>query len=760
MNANTSNPEKFVRAQHWATQAAPPLGVLAAGLLITLGLLWFAHPAFGPVADWRHLGIAWLAMLAATVIGAAAMWRARRRSLLHSAAETDAAFATHNRLEAAIALNPAQSPLARAQREETEKFLQSAQLSPRRRGLAAWLGLCTVLALAHIVTLVCWARPMAVDLAAKKDGRAAEKKAVAPPTASIEWQAPEPEAAATAIEEVPLEAAAEASTGLRDVRLEIEVNGEHRLSQPLNDDLSQPGRHTLKPSIYLDQLNVKTYDMVSYHLRAQRIFSANLPETVSPVQFVQIKPMREDTFICAGGDQPSKCFNYVTALKAAQLQLMKENFALAHAEISTASDEWRQENSRVGGNQTQLADKTGEVIQLMGGNNYPSPILDLVRQAEPLMRDASQRIVKTENEPALAPQGKALSDLTEVERYLKNAIKLAGQSKQAKANDPFQKPKNLDLKTHPLTRAGKVEALAKAQAQLAGDLASGNTNATFQLVSEDAKPEADQIAGTPAERQAEIKKRIEDMLEDPAFKEDALKHLQASDELAGKSQEQIGQQDLGAASEPAAEAARELRQTAAALRADDGKAAKNKLADALLQLSAAANGVRQAPQAKTDAAPPLSCRNPRTPCARRPSGWRRRRNAIRPMAQRIRRRASTKWPSCWATFRCNNCRHRRGNRRAMPGAPGNWPSGWMNWPSTWRSWRIRASPRGRTLPGSSSRCSAPRPSSTTWLRNAPVRAPRRRGKPPHPPARPPGGWILRAVRSRAGRSCASNSAKT
>jgi hypothetical protein len=69
----------------------------------------------------------------------------------------------------------------------------------------------------------------------------------------------------------------------------------------------------------------------------------------------------------------------------------------------------------------------------------------------------------------------------------------------------------------------------------------------------------------------------------------------------GKAQEQIANQDLAAASEPAAEAARELRQTAAALRADDGQAAKNKLADALLKLSAAANGVRQAPQAKSDA---------------------------------------------------------------------------------------------------------------------------------------------------------------
>jgi hypothetical protein len=603
MKNNQSNSEKLVRTQHRAARSVTPLSFVAGGLALTLALLWLAHPTFAPVQSWQNLGAVWLAGLVLTLLSAIIFWQLRKRSLLRSAAEIDAALATHNRLEMATALHTAQNPMAQAQREETEQFLQSARLSPRRRGLTALLALSTVLALAHLVTLACWARPVSSDLTAKKDAAVAavEKKPAAPPAASIEWQLPEPEAAATAIEEVPLEAEADSSTGLRDVVLEVEVNGEHKLSQPLTADLRQPGKHTLKPSLYLDQLEVKTYDMVSYHLRAQRISSATLPETVSPVQFVQVKPMREDTFICAGGDQPSKCFNYVTALKAAQLQLMKENFALAHAGISTENEEWRQENSRVGGGQTQLAVKTEEVIELMTTNNYPPPILELVRQSQPLMTEAGDKIGKTQNRPALAPQGKALSYLTEVEKYLKSSIKLAGASKQPKANDPFQKPKNLDLKTHPLTPAGKVDALAQAQAQLAGDLASGNTNSMIKLTSEDAKPDAEPIAGTPGERQADIKKRIQDLLDDPAFKDDALKHLQSSDDLTGKSQEQIANQDLAAASEPAAEAARELRQTATALRADDGKQTKNQLADALLKLSAAAHGIRKAAQSPTDA---------------------------------------------------------------------------------------------------------------------------------------------------------------
>ncbi len=384
--------------------------------------------------------------------------------------------------------------------------------------------------------------------------------------------------------------------------LEIEVNGAHRLSQPLPDDLSKPGAHTLKPSIYLDQLDVKTYDIVSYHLSAQRIAGATLPPTVSPLQFVQVKPVREDIFVSAGGDQPGKFFNYVTALKAAQLRLMKDNFTLAHAEAGHDNSEWRDENSRVGSEQNQLASHTKEVIALITTNHYPEQILGLVRQSQPLMMDAGGKIVRQENQPALVPQGQALAYLTEVEKYLKSQISLASaKSSQPQANDPFQRPKNLELKTFPLTRAAKIDALAKAQSQLADDLAAGKTNSTIQLAAKNATPGTDEITGTPGERQSEIKRRIGDFLNDPEIVPDALKHLQSGDGFAGQSQERIDQNDFAAAGEPAAEAARELHQTAAALRAGGNQAAKDKLADALLQFSAAAGNVRRAPQARTDA---------------------------------------------------------------------------------------------------------------------------------------------------------------
>ena len=598
-----SNSESLVRKQHRAARWTPLLGLVAIGLALTLVALWIAHPSVAPVVNWRWLGLGWLAGIVLNGISALVLWRARRRTLLRSAAELDAVLDTHNRLEAATASRSAQDAIAKAQRAETEEFLQQNQITLRRHWLSVTVILTALLAVAHLATFVCWARPVQVDAKAKKAVPvvAVKKEAPAPPSASIEWRSPDSETAATAIEEVPLEAAADSSTGLRNAVLEIEVNGARRLSEPLTDDLTKPGVHTLKPSIFLDQLDVKTYDIVSYHIHAQRIADGALAPTVSPVQFVQVKPARDDTFICAGGDQPSKCFNYVTALKAAQLRLMKDNFTLAHADVSHADSDWLDQNSRVGNDQNQLAGRAGDVIDLMQGNHYPNPILDLVRASQPLMSDAGAKIMRQENQPAFQPQGQALAYLTEVEKYLKSSIKLVSKNLQPKAADPFQQAKNLELKTHPLTRAGKIDALAKAQSQLAGDLAQGNTNSTLKVANDEPNNPANDVAGTPGERQAKIKDHIGDFLNDSAIQADALKHLQSGDGFAGKSQESIDQNDFAAASEPAAEAARELNLTAAALRAGGDQAAKNSLADALLQLAAAAGNVRRAPQAKTDA---------------------------------------------------------------------------------------------------------------------------------------------------------------
>ena len=150
MKTNTQT-DRLVRGQFRFRRRALPLAVAAAGLAVTLLGVWLAHPSLQPVAHWNGLRAGWIAGLTATVcLAAFAWWRRHRQNLLRSAAELDSEFTTMNRLETAVAEQADDSPLARAQRAETERvsaadkgFIASPLgADPRRRGLAPDGGAC------------------------------------------------------------------------------------------------------------------------------------------------------------------------------------------------------------------------------------------------------------------------------------------------------------------------------------------------------------------------------------------------------------------------------------------------------------------------------------------------------------------------------------------------------------------------------------------------------------------------------------------
>lgn len=605
MNTNPNAVEKLLRQQRRWNQYAWSLMVLAAGLAITLAFEWHRHPSLARVENWGHLPQWWLGGLATTLVAAAAIYFFRRNSVVQAAQAMDAQWQTKNRLETAAALSSAPDAIARAQREETAGFVEQTQLRPRRVPLAFLGGLVALLALAHLLTFASWARPLHGNLLGDKlAANAAEPAQAKPaadtqPKASIEWNSPEEEIKAAAVEEVPLEAVADSTSGLREAVLEISVNGERRPAVPVEmADLKMAGKHTIQTSIYMDQLGVKPYDIVSYNLRAQRNGIQKLAATVSPVQFVEIKPLREDVHECPPTQNPGQCFNYITAIKSAQLRAMKKNFILAHTDLAHDRDDWKDENQRDGTDQKTLEEKTGEVISLLTSNGAPEEIVGLIRRARPEMADAAQKIAATENEPALVPQGKALALITEVEKYLGKCVR-QGPSLVQKVPDPFDK-KALELKRRGQTPAGELEILAKEQARLADDIAT--TNAVTGTAADAGKPDPEKIIGPPAERESQISQRIGTLLDSTNFVAEVTRHLGEGRKQAQVSLLSLGMEDVVAAREPAAEAARELHLAAEAMKRAAEQVAKNELADALRALSDAAGGARITPAQISDAA--------------------------------------------------------------------------------------------------------------------------------------------------------------
>ncbi|MEO7934532.1 MAG: hypothetical protein ABIT76_15390 [Chthoniobacterales bacterium] len=586
---STPQTEQWLRQQYRWMRLGWPLGILTGGLATTLALSWKLHPSWTKIERWQHLPAWWAGGVGLTVIAAFVVWLVRSHSLARTAQKLDATLNAKNRIETAAALRHDTSPIARVQREETDGFLSHTPVRPHRWPLFLLAAAIFLLLLGHFVTLVCWTRPWVrpVVVAPKTPPPAAL------PKASITWKTPEAETKASPIEEVPLQAVADSATGLRDLVLEMEVNGEPKLKVPVGiPELSKKGSHAIDASIYLDQLEVQPFDIVSYHLRAQRIDPRALPTTNSPVQFIQVKPFREDIAEIPGGDGNSGQA-LIAALKVAQLRLIKENFLLGHTDLGHENPGWRKENTRVGTDQAALDTKTGEVIQQLIELGAPAEIVHLITQTRPFMADAAKKITATQNQPAQVPQGKALGLITEVEKFFVKVV-AKGRGKPPKGpEDPFKRQQELELKQRFETKAGELDLLVKEQIRLAGDLSQVDAEPTPAATPE-AKKNPNTIDGTFPERETQISQRVGALLNGKVFTAEIVGHLTQGRDAAMNALRMLDAADVPAAREPAALTARELKLALEAMNRQGQEEAKKQLAEAMKNLNDAAYDARSA----------------------------------------------------------------------------------------------------------------------------------------------------------------------
>lgn len=602
MSPSSFPAERILREQHRWIRYAPPLCVAACGLALALVIGWFLHPSFARIEKWGVLAPAWGGGVVLTILAVLGIWLFRRRGLLRSAQQLDERLSAKNRVEAATMLRDRSDAISEAQRQETERFLGQTRDSRRGVPLAVMSALVALLAVANLVMLAMWTRPWVSGPIHKPV--AAEATPTLPPTASIKWKSPEAETKAGPIEEIPLEALAESSSGLRDITLEIAVNGLPKSSVPVSvADIEKAGTHKVLTSIYLDQLDVQPYDMVSYYLRARRISDRkDLPETASGIQFVQVKPLRDDIREAVGpAGIAREMLNLLTALKVAQLRLIRENFALLHADIPHDSSEWQKENKRVGGEQTVLESKSGEIIQKLITDGAPAEIVNLLEQARPLIGDAARKIAAEQNQQACPTQGKALGLITEAEKFsIKEIIKSQGIIKPGpNVRDPFEKQRKVELKQRFKTKAGDLELLVREQRRLAEDIA-GSAPA---MPAPDAAPQPDdhsRIAGTAPERETQVSQRIGALLNGNVFGPEITAHLENAHGQALESLRHLDSQDAAGAAEPSAATARELKLAMDAMLRAAEQQAKDQMESALRDVNKAADEAKSAPDQQTD----------------------------------------------------------------------------------------------------------------------------------------------------------------
>lgn len=586
-------PDHLVRTQHrrrrytllvWTLA----LALIAAALALAIHLAWLPSSLPFVIGHWSFVISSALALTT---------WFARNRRLdeNHVARDLDAEWQLKARIEAAAELAGDRSALAAAQRADAAQRLAGRRL-PRA---LAWHGGQVTLILALLFLLV-ESTVFTIRIFAKPPAPPPPPEDI---SASIEWRAPESELKATSIEEIALAASADTRTGFRSMSLEISVNGEPRLSLPLDAEtiktLAKPGTHAVKLPLYLDETSAAEFDMVSYHLRADRKTRQPAPVVTSPLQFIQIRPAREDVrhVKLPGGmpgmDDLGQLAAMAGSLKAAQLSLLKQNFLLAHAPIAQTEKAWVDANTTVAADQKLLSEKAAEVRTFAIAKELHPMIVDNLTQVIPLMEEASKLITEIKNEPATRPQGRSLALITELEKLIEKIIlEIQGGSglpapPTPKNPDPFKDDQRYKMPPRKDTPAGQLEQLAKEQSEQAD-------KTDPSPASGDKKPQQPPSAAD----QAELARRAEELAKNQKLSEAAQKAAAQAARDAAAAANQLKQGDVSAARAPSQAAAQTLRDAAAAQEKAGRDAARAALEAARRALNEAAREPNAAARAE------------------------------------------------------------------------------------------------------------------------------------------------------------------
>ena len=466
-------PSDLLQRRHRWERWRGLLFTLLAGLSATFLALWVFHLCWQKPDNGKIIVAIWAGGLLLTIVAAVVAWRFTPSSLLDTAQEMDRHLTAKNRLEASAALHGSTSLLAQAQREETSDYLSRQPMGVRPVRALPWLaGAVLFLIIAHLVTLGLWVIPMLMQDAAALVTTPPNPVLPLMPKASITWQSPEPESKANPIEEVPAVAIVQSTSGLKKMSLEISVNGVPKMSAPLPaSPFDKPGKNTLKTSLYMDELGVEPFDVVTYYLKGQRISDQDLPDTTSAIQFIQVRPFRDDVAQARSAEKISKGKALLLELKLAQLRSIKENFIIAHSDLPVTDPVRMKENDRVGKNQGELSAKTQEVVQVFTQEGLPADIIDLLSQAAPSMDDAAKKILANQNSQALPPQQKALSFIIQVEKFFRKfMVDKSIDHGPGGPDDPFKDKQQHELKKRMALASGQLETLAKYQTKLSDDL--------------------------------------------------------------------------------------------------------------------------------------------------------------------------------------------------------------------------------------------------------------------------------------------------
>ncbi len=554
----------------------------------------------------------WAMIVAAAVLSVlAASWRGWRcwsQSKYDAGRLVDDLLAgSKNRLEAAAILKM-DEPIAQAQREETARYLASAPFRRRRRWTLLLLGAASAVVVLLNVAL-------STDVVVLAEMPAAAVKPTAPPPqpyAQIDITSPESDQRLKPIEEVVVKGNADTDSGFKTVSLVASVNGNAPKTIPIDPTaFSKGGQVIFKKSLLLDELEVEPFDIVSYHVEG--VSNDEKPLHVSSqIQFIEVRPFKEDIFKGLGGSGSKKAFDKLVWCIEQELILSKRSWLLSTSNLPARDPYLVDETKRHGDQQNKVSMKTHELYNDMVQLGLPAVMVEDVSKAESTMHDALDQIHKPDLASANPLEQHALGELVEATKlFVKIAAVNAspGGPSGPKQDDPFrdkQKKPNSPGDSPFQQIADLIKKEQSVVSQVSNDMGKSSSDDTTdespknsdqqsnRNEASSAKPPQKTDLNKTAQDQKEVSKGLDKLQSYPLVPANSMNDLSEAEQAANDSADKLqGNQEAAALSQARTAEAAMLRAQKDMEDAVSGKL-RSSLAKAQEQLEEAAqklNGV-------------------------------------------------------------------------------------------------------------------------------------------------------------------------
>ena len=229
----------------------------------------------------------------------------------------------------------------------------------------------------------------------------------------------------TKVDVVPLQIEAAANQALQKVNWFSTINGaeeaEHALPAP-----SEPRYAVYQPTLYLDELKLSDWDVMTYYAKAS---TDQRDSYASEVYFLEVRPFREDILKLPGGEdgQAHRCLNELSALISRQQHVVRET----HQHFQRPPDSetvQAQDRKKLSQAEADLRDSTQHLYARMAGEMENKPIgeaLDNLAKAEQSLDRACKLLQDNSTNdarPAARDERSALSELVAARKMFQKAV--------------------------------------------------------------------------------------------------------------------------------------------------------------------------------------------------------------------------------------------------------------------------------------------------------------------------------------------------